>query len=231
MIEEYGFAEEALNSVLRLDPEHPAAWAMMGEVYYRLGKTTKVDYCRKRLEILFPALTEALEGDDTDEEFEELPDNDTEPDSNVEPPEMQKPEIESQSEEEIVNETEAVPPSPTSDPEAATEESVSSGETMVPLEDLQKNAEKQIAEDDSFTDTDAPTIEEEIETQSDEIDVSAQASGIRPELFETATFAEICVKQGKLSKALEIYKKLLEKEPDNGKIKDKITAIESKIGS
>ena len=56
--EEYGFAEEALQHVLKLDPEHPAAWAMMGEVYYRLGNETRVEYCRARLESIFPAITE-----------------------------------------------------------------------------------------------------------------------------------------------------------------------------
>jgi tetratricopeptide (TPR) repeat protein len=65
-LEEYGFAEEALLALLSLDPEHPAAWAMLGEAYYRLGKTPKVDYCRARLENIFPALAEYLNQPDED---------------------------------------------------------------------------------------------------------------------------------------------------------------------
>jgi predicted Zn-dependent protease len=59
-LEEYGFAEKALQSVLSLDPEHPAAWAMLGEVYYRLGNQQKVDYCKNRLESIFPVLVEKM---------------------------------------------------------------------------------------------------------------------------------------------------------------------------
>ena len=54
--------------------------------------------------------------------------------------------------------------------------------------------------------------------------------GIKPEIFETATFADICFSQGKYEQAGKVYRKLLINEPDNIKYKDRLKIIESKIG-
>lgn len=48
--------------------------------------------------------------------------------------------------------------------------------------------------------------------------------------FETATFADICVRQGYLNKALKIYSDLLKKNPDDEALKQKISEIKSKTG-
>ena len=180
--EEYGFAEEALQSVLQLDPEHPAAWAMMGEVYFRLGKETKVEYCRQRLESIFPALTETEEPED----------------------------IENLSEEAI--ETPAV-----------SEEAAFS---IVPLENLDEDTGKLSVDDDSLTETEiVATAESE---HHDDAGVEEKTGGLKSELFETATFADICINQGKYEKAYKIYKSLLNLEPDNAKYKEKIEFINRK---
>jgi hypothetical protein len=50
-------------------------------------------------------------------------------------------------------------------------------------------------------------------------------------IFETATFADICLAQGKFEKALEIYTKLLMIHPDNPEYREKINSIQAKMGS
>jgi len=184
-MEEYGFAEEALQSVLQLDPEHPAAWAMMGEVYFRLGKESKVDYCRARLESIFPSLTEN-------------------PD---------QVEIESEIEDETaaVQSVEDVPPD--------------SSQSIVPLEDLDKESEEPNLSE-SGLDTIAGDSGTDRSINPDQDIENADHKGVlKSELFETATFADICINQGKYEKALKIYKRLLNNDPDNAKYKEKIKMI------
>jgi len=182
--EEYGFAEEALLSVLRLDPEHPAAWAMMGEVYFRLGKETKVDYCRKRLENIFPALTDSNESDNDNNQVSDEANYSGQPNPDSDEPSY----------------------------------------SIVPLEDLNKQYGKQSAEDESLVkDNDSQDIGyDKFETDIKNLE---QSEGLKPELFETATFADICINQGKFEKALKIYKRLLNNDPDNAKYKEKIKLI------
>jgi tetratricopeptide (TPR) repeat protein len=182
--EEFGFAEEALQSVLRLDPEHPAAWAMMGEVYFRLGRETKVEYCRQRLESIFPTLTDTSESDISD----------------------------SLNDDEIDNAG------------APGQEPDESSTSIVPLEDLDKKDGKQSVDDRGL---DQNSDNQDIGLNQAEIDsgVHGQTGGLKSELFETATFADICVDQGKFEKALKIYKRLLKIEPDNAKYKEKIEMI------
>ncbi len=179
--EEYGFAEDALQNVLRLDPEHPAAWAMMGEVYYRLGKETKVEYCRNRLESIFPALAESFVVDEEDEGEDINPEMEMEPASE-------------ESDEEI----------PINEPDLEVEQiktnSDESEESIVPLENLDKEETKQ----------------------------NPPKDGLRSELFETATFADICISQGKYAKALKIYEGLLHNDPDNETYKQKVNYIKQK---
>ena len=52
--------------------------------------------------------------------------------------------------------------------------------------------------------------------------------GLRSELFETATFADICISQGKYEKALNIYNRLLQNDPGNMKYIEKINLINQK---
>jgi len=182
--EEYGFAEEALQSVLRLDPEHPAAWAMMGEVHFRLGRETRVEYCRERLESIFPVLTDNHESDNDDIPVEDE-----------------------------VNDTEHSGP-------ALNE----SKDSIVPLEDLDKKYEKQSTNDQSLVKN---SDIDDIGLSKSETDdnILGQSGGVKSELFETSTFADICLDQGKFEKALKIYKRLLNNDPDNAKYKEKIRMI------
>jgi len=185
--EEYGFADEALQSVLRLDPEHPAAWAMMGEVYFRLGRNAKVEYCRARLESIFPALI-----DNTGPDYDDISDEDEANDAGY---------LEPGSDE--------------------------SADSIVPLEDLDKKFEKQSTDGLSLVKN---SDIEDIGLSKSEIDdsIRIQSGGLKSELFETATFADICVNQGKYEKALKIYKRLLNNDPDNAKYKEKIRLIEQR---
>ena len=214
--EEYGFAEEALQSVLRLDPEHPAAWAMIGEVYFRLGKESKVEYCRNRLESIFPALADYFDQVESEDE------NDT---------------IEI-SEEEFNAETESIVPDLEKKHEAETESIApdvkkdieDKAESIVPFEDFDQESEKQnedyggLKYSENKEETNQVELTEQIKPGQD------KTGGLKTEIFETATFADICFKQGKYEKALKVYKKLLMGAPDNSKFIDKIKTIESKMG-
>ena len=184
-MEEYGFAEEALQGVLRLDPEHPAAWAMLGEVYYRLGNESRMDYCRNRLETIFPVLKEILEADDEEEEgiYEE---------------------------DEIQEEIEEKPQTPAS---------------IVPLEDLDAHDQKPQADDEGFRKVSDEETEPDKGKETGNSKRVADVSSLKSEMFETPTFADICLQQGKLDKALGIYKKLLEKDPDNIIYNEKVKYI------
>jgi tetratricopeptide (TPR) repeat protein len=192
--EEYGFAEEALQNVLRLDPEHPAAWAMLGEVYFRLGRETKMEYCRNRLEDLFPALTEEAEP-------EEIEADDLEP----------------------VDEVESA-----DDGVEAESEAVSTDEAMSSQSSFDDDMAKPVNE------TAGSIIDESLEPKQAIDDVGEfhkqqeKAGGLKTELFETATFADICISQGKYEKALQIYQRLLEADPDNERYKEKIKIINEK---
>ena len=56
-------------------------------------------------------------------------------------------------------------------------------------------------------------------------------SGSTRELsFDTATYAEICVRQGYYNKALKIYGDLRDKDPDNSEYASKIEDIRKKMG-
>ena len=197
--EEYGFAEDALQNVLRLDPEHPAAWAMMGEVYYRLGKETKVDYCRSRLESIFPALAETFLVESDDEEAgEEQPGGDGfEGDSDIEPEAMVK--------------TETKP--------------ASGSESIVPLENVEEDLSKHIIDDNGLNEATREDSEYSDDTPADQLE---KLSGLKSEMFETATFADICINQGKYEKALKIYEGLLLNDPENRTYKDKVNLIKQK---
>jgi len=185
-LEEYGFAEEAVKSILKLDPEHPAAWAMLGEIYYRIGDETRVDYCRSRIENIFPALTEYIDRGEVESDIG-----------------LQG------------HETKKLKPRQTS---------------IVPLENLNMESMKPTFDRESLS------ITEEI----NDFETDAPSSGrnapeeplpvLKTELFETATFADICFKQGKYEKALNIYRRLLAGEPANARYKEKIRIIEAKIG-
>ncbi len=180
--EEYGFAEDSLQNVLRLDPEHPAAWAMMGEVYYRLGKETKVEYCRSRLESIFPTLAETFVAEDNDLEEDEVYGDEF--DEGIDSSDAE-------------SEVEAGGKNPES--EDTTEPELPE-ESIVPLENLEQTEEKQ----------------------------NTAGDGLKSELFETATFADICISQGKFEKALKIYEALLQNEPDNKTYNDKVKFIKQK---
>jgi tetratricopeptide (TPR) repeat protein len=192
--EEYGFAEDALQNVLRLDPEHPAAWAMLGEVYFRLGRETKMEYCRNRLEDLFPALTEADESEAVDDE-----------------------EPEPINEGATIDEMAESDGEQVSDNETTASRSIPENEVAKPAPDtvgsiIDENLEPKQPMEDS---------EEHLKSQD-------KASGLKTELFETATFADICISQGKYDKALNIYQRLLEADPDNEIYKEKIKIITEK---
>lgn len=192
-LEEYGFAEKALQSVLSLDPEHPAAWAMLGEVYYRLGNKPKVDYCKNRLESIFPVLVENLEQTSADED--------------------EKSEVQ----------------------EVAEANHESTADTIVPLEDLAKDetVQKQAGDSGSYNEI-VKDINEDVNqpsSQTEDISPPARQFGLKTEIFETATFADICLKQGKFEKAKQIYMKLLNDDPENLLYKEKLKIIESKMGS
>ena len=185
--EEYGFAEEALQNVLRLDPEHPAAWAMLGEVYFRLGRETKMEYCRNRLEDLFPVLTENAEAEALDTE-----------------------EMESNDSDELSDD---------SDEATHTDEAITSQSTSGNVESKPSPEESGSIIDESLEPKQAFDDSGGILQQHD------KAGGLKTELFETATFADICISQGKYEKALNIYQRLLQAEPDNEKYKEKIKFI------
>lgn len=184
--EEYGFAEDALQNVLRLDPEHPAAWAMMGEVYYRLGKETKVEYCRSRLESIFPALAETfVDVDDVESDDEGV--------------EVDEPdEVEESKSSDVYTEVELEAPEIKA--ESSSEKPPVTDESIVPLENLDKEETKQ----------------------------NQAGDGLKSELFETATFADICISQGKFEKALKIYETLIQNDPENETYKEKVNFIKQK---
>jgi len=207
-LEEYGFAEDALNSVLQLDPEHPAAWAMLGEVYFRQGKSTRLEYCKARLESIFPALAESLEFGEDDQQEDESRD--------------------------IPAEIETVVQAEDNSARQQVEQSVEAkgdDETIVPLEDLHKDIGKQIAEAENLPENDTEPAADNVAVPDKPTNAVTKPMGIKLELFETVTFADICYKQGKFEKALSIYKKLLNNNPGNARLKEKIRIIESKIGS
>jgi tetratricopeptide (TPR) repeat protein len=59
---------------------------------------------------------------------------------------------------------------------------------------------------------------------------SKQATGDSGEVFETETYADICVKQGYLNKALKIYSDLKTRFPDNEGLSMKIDDVKKKMG-
>ncbi|OQX91015.1 MAG: hypothetical protein B6D58_09035 [candidate division Zixibacteria bacterium 4484_95] len=183
-IKEYGFAEKALQSALSLDPEHLAAWAMLGQVYYKLGNQRKVDYCRSRLESIFPTLVENL-GQVTSNEVEEG------------------------EEKEIV--------------EISIEQST---DTIVPFEGLAENENVQVKDNKNGGVGD---VNKSL-PQAEGGPPTNKRFGLKKELFETATFADICLKQGKFEKARQIYEKLLKDDPENALYREKLSTIESKMG-
>jgi len=202
--EEYGFAEKALQSVLRLDPEHPGAWVMLGEVYFRLGRESKVEYCRSRIQNIFPALAEFFDEDET------------EPQDKTEPQEDNKNNHEKQIKSDFS--------------ESALINSENKAESIVPLEDLDNEIRIQDKGEDSHYEAAQTTEEDQDESTAQAGSEHKQTDGLKSELFETATFADICLNQGKYEKALRVYKKLLNSDPDNSKYKEKLKIIESKMG-
>jgi tetratricopeptide (TPR) repeat protein len=60
--------------------------------------------------------------------------------------------------------------------------------------------------------------------------LSSGMATISREIFETETYADICVKQGYFNKALKIYTDLREKFPDNAGIQRKIEETKKKMG-
>ena len=186
-LEEYAFAREALLQLLSLDPEHPAAWAMLGEVCYRLGDTPRVDYCRIRLGQIFPGLTDS-------------------PD---------------QTESEI---TGANPPIDSGN-------ALSEVSNIVPLEEVSSHPAESGA--------DGRAVLQSLVEMPEETGVFAEVYAPErpplpndedePDVFETATFAEICLNQGKLEKALEIYSKLYRANPSNGEYQKKVETIQEKM--
>ena len=194
-LEEYGFAQEALLSLLSLDPEHPAAWAMLGEVYYQLGNTPKVDYCRSRLKQIFPVLTE--------------PEDESENETSAEKATGQEPSI-------VNGVGESTP-------------------TIVPLEEIAGSAVPDIAQPESPQNPSVKPAEESLVADVINADLGSaddqnNAAGVGVEIFETATFADICLDQGKFEKALEIYAKLSRVHPDNLEFQDQVKTIQAKMG-
>lgn len=183
--EEYDFAEEALKHVLRLDPEHPAAWAMMGEVYYRLGNEARVEYCRARLESIFPAITESFFQEEESTEIVETVEEDI----------------------------------------SETKSDDASKYSIVPLENVDNDSVEPDSLVDSAVKPEQVLPQAEIKKQEDEED---KTGGLKSELFETATFADICISQGKYEKAFNIYNKLLQNDPGNEKFIEKINLIKQK---
>jgi tetratricopeptide (TPR) repeat protein len=255
-LEEYGFAQEALLSLLSLDPEHPAGWALLGEAYYQLGNMPKVDYCRNRLKQIFPTLTEP----DEEEDNAETP-------SGIVVPEAQ----EDRADEDVCR-AQDIPVIGESEPRGfgLTENPV--GQAHSGLDDIPAMAsgiiipEAQVAHisnnPPSNTENGEPAVsivplEEVADTQTPseqplseptqippggivddliatDLRINEQAEGtakIDVEIFETATFADICLAQGKYEKALEIYTKLSMVHPDNAEYREKINSIQAKMGS
>jgi tetratricopeptide (TPR) repeat protein len=58
---------------------------------------------------------------------------------------------------------------------------------------------------------------------------SAGRAGENKEIFETETYADICVKQGYFNKALKIYTQLKERFPENGGIAQKLDELSKKM--
>lgn len=167
-----GFAEDALLKLLHDEPDHPAGWTMLGEVYYRQGKSIKVEYCRRRLEYLFPVLGDYLRGSAHDGQM----------DASI-----------------LEN-------SPVAEVSHVPVEDLNSSD-IVPLEELSKNNQPFALNDDT----------------------SGSSADADTEIFETSTFAEICVAQGKIDKALAIYRNLLRKNPDNEFYLEKVKTLQSRM--
>jgi tetratricopeptide (TPR) repeat protein len=284
-LEEYGFAQEALLSLLSLDPEHPAGWALLGEAYYQLGNMPKVDYCRNRLKQIFPTLVEPDEEEESDSagdvsgqatrHQEESADasgtetcrheNDTPvgqgprglDDSPVGQADSRPDDIPVIAESEprgfgsaenpvgqarsglddipatasgiIVPEAQVAdisnnPPSNTENGEPAV--------SIVPLEevaDTQTPSEQPLSELESIPA--GGIVDELIEADLRINEQMPATSRINVEIFETATFADICLAQGKYEKALDIYTKLSILHPDNESYREKINIIKAKMGS
>jgi tetratricopeptide (TPR) repeat protein len=230
--EEYGFAEETLQSVLQIDPEHPAAWAMLGEVYFRMGRESRVEYCRQRLDNIFPALAEYLEQVDAADEDDTI----------YEPVTAQEPEAEPDVSDEDGEGTEPGDSAESSiaEPDGSEEiakmpadsiepPSIGNMESIVPFEDFEERGEKPDTQGESSN------MPEEIESverlgSGEAVDIKKERTGAwKAEIFETATFADICFNQGKFDKALKVYKKLLSTDPENAKYRERIKSIESKM--
>ena len=196
-LDEYGFAEEALQSLLGLDPEHPAAWVLLGELYYRLGKELHVEYCRERLENIFPALAELLD-------------------------EKTARGIPAESHGEL-----AVQLRHESADSLSSKQPVQMGQEIEKL--IQEEVRSKQPEDgysaSQREDSELPGSPEAEQTLVD------RPAGLKSEIFETATFADICFNQGKYDKALKVYRKLLANDPDNTRLMEKIKLIESKMGA
>ncbi|OGC92281.1 MAG: hypothetical protein A2W25_14815 [candidate division Zixibacteria bacterium RBG_16_53_22] len=66
--------------------------------------------------------------------------------------------------------------------------------------------------------------------RAETLKIAKEKRGIGKEIFETETYADICVKQGYLNKALKIYSDLKEQFPDNPGLEKKIDELKKKMG-
>ncbi len=263
-LEEYGFAQEALLSLLSLDPEHPAGWALLGEAYYQLGNMPKVDYCRNRLKQIFPTLTEPDEEEDAGDTasgiivpeaqnpvgqdpcgLDDIPASgqatrrheDGDMASGIIVPEAQNP---------VGQEPRGLDDIPASGAEPRRHDEIvhnsynppsnaENGEPSASLVPLEEVADTQTQSDQPLSESihtpPGGIVDDLIETDLRINEQEKGTSKIDVEIFETATFADICLAQGKYEKALEIYTKLSMVHPDNAEYRDKINSIQAKMGS
>jgi hypothetical protein len=104
--------------------------------------------------------------------------------------------------------------------------------SIVPLEevaDTQTPSEQPLSELESIPA--GGIVDELIEADLRINEQMPATSRINVEIFETATFADICLAQGKYEKALDIYTKLSILHPDNESYREKINIIKAKMGS
>jgi tetratricopeptide (TPR) repeat protein len=288
-LEEYGFAQEALLSLLGLDPEHPAGWALLGEAYYQLGNMPKVDYCRNRLRQIFPTLTEPDEVEESNsaddasgqatQRHDDIPVGQDPCDpANIQYPVGQDPrgldanpvgQADSRLDDfpengQGLSEPQGFGPTAPAlgtetrrhiDDQAGEDASRAQGDTasgivvpeaqedtpetnqsLVPLEEITESSsapatppEQSISEDTNLTGE--TIVDDLIESDLRIIEQGEDSPKLDLGIFETATFADICLAQGKYEKALEIYTKLLMIHPDNAEYREKINSIQAKMGS
>jgi tetratricopeptide (TPR) repeat protein len=92
-----------------------------------------------------------------------------------------------------------------------------------------ETAHEPVDDETEFKETDFLTEEEPKETVFQQGDtIKAKAESI-PDHVLTPTLADIYYQQGQLYQAIQIYKRLLERDPDNDKIEDRILKIEQAI--